>query len=67
MRLLEGANDMEGRVEVCSGEVWGSICHDFWGSRDAQVVCRQLGYQADGETRFSLLTLNVVIVVGCSI
>ena len=67
MRLLEGANDMEGRVEVCSGEVWGSICHDFWGLHDAQVVCRQLGYEADGKTRFSLCTLNVVIVVGCSI
>lgn len=49
MRLLDGANDTEGRVEVCFEEVWGNVCHDFWGSRDAQVVCRQLGYAADGK------------------
>lgn len=48
MRLLGGMNDAEGRVEVCSGEVWGSVCHDYWGSLDAQVVCRQLGYATDG-------------------
>ena len=44
IKLVGGATKYDGRVEVCYGGVWGSVCPSSWDSNDAKVVCRQLGY-----------------------
>ena len=49
VRLADGDRDLEGRVEVCIGGVWGTVCSDGWDSVDAGVVCRQLGYEYEGK------------------
>lgn len=49
VRLVGGSVANEGRVEFCQNGNWGTVCDDFWGVQDAQVVCRQLNYSSASE------------------
>lgn len=44
LRLVDGVNEYEGRVEMKYGEIWRRVCEYGWGDTDANVVCKQLGY-----------------------
>ena len=44
IRLVAGARDSEGRVEVCNQNMWGSVCDIGWDMNDANVACRQAGF-----------------------
>ncbi|XP_070070652.1 uncharacterized protein teq isoform X2 [Drosophila takahashii] len=45
VRLTGGESPHMGRIEVKANGQWGYVCDDKFGLKDADVVCRELGFQ----------------------
>ena len=48
--LVNGSTPMEGRVEICLSNTYGTICDDRWDTLDAHVVCQKLGFNSTGQS-----------------
>jgi len=44
VRLRSGKTFNQGRVELFLNGTWGTICDDYWGFEEANVICRMLGF-----------------------
>ena len=44
VRLVDGASQLDGRVEMCYKGLWHTIPRSYsWSRSNARLVCRQLG------------------------
>ncbi|KAH3710081.1 hypothetical protein DPMN_069547 [Dreissena polymorpha] len=48
LRLVGTTDPREGRVEVFYNDEWGTVCDDYFDRREAEVVCRALGFGVTG-------------------
>ena len=44
-RLVNGARAHEGRIEVYHAGRWGTVCDDYFGTEEGNMVCQMLGYE----------------------
>ena len=61
VQLVDGHTSEDGRVEICLDGTWGSVCDDRWSFRDAQVLCRQLGFDGREITLYLTIPNNILL------
>lgn len=53
LRLLNGSQPWNGRLEICYNNVWGTICNQQFSGVDASVACRLLGFSRFRECKIN--------------
>ena len=59
---MEGETEWERRLELCHNQRLGTVSSDGWTLADAQVVCRDLGYEINS----TCFTFCMVKLIHCS-
>ena len=62
VRLSDGANNLEGRLEVCINNAWGTVCPLEFTSVEAAIVCGNLGLN-NGKYRIHAQSKSVRLCV----
>ena len=48
VRLLNGTDESNGRVEFCKDGIWVTLTICWWNEDVASIICKQLGYPYEG-------------------
>ena len=52
--------NLQGRIELCLNNAWGTICNDSFGSEEVTVVCNQIpGVTSEGKLRLLHIKINI--------
>ena len=51
VRLVNGTDSSEGRLELCLYSIWGTVADWDFFRKEAVVVCRMLGYDVDSSCK----------------
>ena len=62
VRLARGSSNNEGIVEVYYNGRWGSVCNDGWDEYEANIVCRQLGFESSALADFGVAEKNEILL-----
>lgn len=68
VRLVDGVvnlttQTMNGRLEICINNAWGSICNNSFRVLDAEVACHQLtGFERQGELPCQVTSLCICVL-----
>lgn len=49
VRFREGHSELDGPIEICYKQTWGTICDDNFDVAAATVVCKSLGFYVGGK------------------
>lgn len=63
IRLVNGTTILEGRVEICINNAWGTVCDRTFSEDVANVICNQTGYRYNGKLKMSLIIMRRLITV----
>ena len=53
IRLVNGSNKFEGRVEYCNGSAWGRLCNIGFSTQEIMVACRQIGFSGNFDRKLN--------------
>lgn len=62
---MNGDTEMDGRVEVCLNNIYGTVCGINWDELDAKVTCRQLGYSDSSKIIIQHQNLSIMMIFQC--
>ena len=48
VRLVGGETELEGRVEVCVNNAWGTVCDSTFSMDESAIICNQTGLPHTG-------------------
>ena len=49
-------------MEICYDNQWGTVCDDSFGSPEAKVICKQLGYSTVGKYKYKYTPTTFEVV-----